>query len=130
MSLHNTLDLDGVVHPKVGAAVHELRVLYRKGAIATMTWLQARGQMADALTKMGRNTPLEHCIRTGVYDVRLSPGDFPTKSSSYTRYNTVPSPVPVVNETESDNDGSDGVDSGIDTGNDSVSSVSGDLACM
>lgn len=80
LSLYNTLDADGVVQPKeVGAAVHELRELYRGGACASITWLRARGQLADALTKPARNTPLEHCIRTGKYNVRLAASDYLTK---------------------------------------------------
>lgn len=38
LSLYNTLDADGVFQPKeVGAAVHELRELYRGGACAFIT---------------------------------------------------------------------------------------------
>ena len=44
-----------MVQPKeVGAAVQELRESYHGGALATVTWLRARGQLADALTKAGR----------------------------------------------------------------------------
>jgi len=43
----------------VGAAVQELRNFYHGGTLATVTWLRARGQLVDALTKAGRNTPLQ-----------------------------------------------------------------------
>lgn len=80
LSLYNTLDADGLVQPKeVGAAVHELRELYRGGAVASITWLRAPGQLTDALTKPGRNTPLQHALRVGSYAVRLAAGDFMTK---------------------------------------------------
>lgn len=71
LSLYDKPDADDVVQPKeVGAAVHELRELYRGGACASMTWRRARGQLADALTKARRNPPLEHCVRTGACNVR------------------------------------------------------------
>eukprot|EP00168_Porphyra_purpurea_P006046 TRINITY_DN1729_c0_g1_i2.p1 TRINITY_DN1729_c0_g1~~TRINITY_DN1729_c0_g1_i2.p1 ORF type:complete len:362 (-),score=33.23 TRINITY_DN1729_c0_g1_i2:107-1192(-) len=83
LSLFNTLDADGVVQPKeVGAAVQELREFYHGGKIATMTWLRARGQLADALTKAGRDTPLQATIRTGRFGVRLGASDFLSKSSA------------------------------------------------
>ncbi|KAK1859174.1 hypothetical protein I4F81_001771 [Pyropia yezoensis] len=57
--LFNTLDVDGVVQPKeAGAAMQEQREMCHEGAMSTITWLRARGQLADALTKAGRNTPL------------------------------------------------------------------------
>jgi len=43
----------------VGAAVQELRNFYHGGTLATVTWLRARGQLVDALTKACRNTPLQ-----------------------------------------------------------------------
>lgn len=83
LSLFNTLDADGVVQPKkVGAAVQELREMYHDGAMGTITWLRARGQLAHALTKAGRNTPLQQTVGTGFYGVRLSGGDYLTKASS------------------------------------------------
>jgi len=83
LSLYNTLEADGVVQPKeVGAAVQELRELYHGGTLATVTWLRARGQLADALKKAGRDTPLQHTIRTGMFGVRLAAADFLTKSSA------------------------------------------------
>lgn len=83
LSLYNKLDADGVVQPKeVGAAVQELRELYHGGTLATVTWLRAHGQLADVLTKPGRDTPLQHTIRTGAYAVRLADNDFLTKRSS------------------------------------------------
>lgn len=62
--------------------MHELRELYRGGACAFITWLRARDQLADALTKPARNTPLEHCIGTGTYHVRLAASDLLTKQPS------------------------------------------------
>lgn len=83
LSLYNTLDAEGVVQPKeVGAAVQELRELYHGGTMATVTWPRAHGQLADALTKPGRDTPLQQTIRTGVYAVRLAATDYLTKRSS------------------------------------------------
>lgn len=83
LSLYNTLDADGVVQPKeVGAAVQELREMYHQGTMATITWLRAHGQLADALTKHGRETPLQHTIRTGTYGVRLANTDYLTKRSA------------------------------------------------
>lgn len=83
LSLYNTLDADGVVQPKeVGAAVQELRELYQNGTLSTVTWLRAHGQLADALTKAGRDTPLQRTIRTGAYAVRLADTDFLTKRST------------------------------------------------
>jgi len=82
LSLYNTLDADGVVQPKeVGAAVQELREVYHGGTIATITWLRARGQLADALTKAGRDTPLQQTIKMGMFGVRLAESDYLTKSS-------------------------------------------------
>jgi len=82
LSLYNTLDADGVVQPKeVGAAVQELREFYHGGTIATVTWLRARKQLADALTKAGRDTPLQQTIKTGMFGVRLAASDYLTKSS-------------------------------------------------
>jgi len=93
LSPYNTLDADGVVMPKeIGAAVQVLRELYRSGALATVTWLRARGQLADILTKPGRSSPLEHTVRTGFYNVRLGPGDFLTKSAAV-GHPGVPSPA-------------------------------------
>lgn len=87
LSLYNTLDADGVVQPKeVGAAVQELREFYHGGSISTVTWLRAHGQLADALTKAGRDTPLQHTLRSGRFGVRLSTNDYLTKSSTATRY--------------------------------------------
>lgn len=81
--LYNTLDADGVVQlKKDGAAVQELRELYRGGTMSTVTWLRAHGQVADALTKPGRGTPLQQTIRTGAYAVRLAATYYPTKLSS------------------------------------------------
>jgi len=83
LSVYNTLDADGVVVPKeVGAAVQELRELYRSGALASVTWLRARGQLADILTKPGRGSPLEDTVRTGFYNVLLGPGDFLNKTAA------------------------------------------------
>lgn len=83
LSLFNTLDADGVVQPKeVGAAVQELREMYHNGVMSTMTWLRARGQLADALTKAGRNTPLQQTVASGTYGVRLANGDYLTKTSA------------------------------------------------
>jgi len=82
LSLYNTLDADGVVQPtEVGAAVQVLREVYHGGTIATITWLSARGQKADALTKAGRDTPLQQTIMTVVFGVRLAESDYLTKSS-------------------------------------------------
>lgn len=82
LSLYNTLDADGVVQPKeVGAAVQELRELYHGGVMATVTWLRAPGQLADALTKPGRNTALQRMVQSNMYHVRLSPADYLTKTS-------------------------------------------------
>jgi len=82
LSLYNTLDADGVVQPKeVEAAVQELREFYHGGTLATVTWLRARGQLADALTKAGRDTPLQQTIRTNMFGVRLAERDCLTKSS-------------------------------------------------
>ncbi|KAK1865822.1 hypothetical protein I4F81_008345 [Pyropia yezoensis] len=82
LSLYNTLDADGVVQPKeVGAAVQELRELYHGGTMSTVTWLRAHGQLADALTKPGRDTALQRTIRTGAYAVRLAATDYLTKRS-------------------------------------------------
>lgn len=76
-------DADGVVQPKeVGAAVQELREFYHGGSISTITWLRAHGQLADALTKAGRDTPLQRTLQTGRFGVRLSERDFLTKSSA------------------------------------------------
>lgn len=87
LSLYNTLDADGVVQPKeVGAAVQELREFYHGGSISTVTWLRAHGQLADALTKAGRDTPLQHTLRSGRFGVRLSTNDYLTKSSTATQY--------------------------------------------
>lgn len=62
LSLFNTLDADGVVQPKgVGAAVQELREMCHDSAMSTITWLRARGHLADALTKVERNTYLRGC---------------------------------------------------------------------
>ncbi|OSX78708.1 hypothetical protein BU14_0103s0051 [Porphyra umbilicalis] len=86
LSLYNTLDADGVVQPKeVGAAVQELREFYHGGTLATVTWLRARGQLADALTKAGRDTPLQQTIRTGMFGVRLAVSDYLTNSSPAAR---------------------------------------------
>lgn len=83
LSLYNTLDADGVVQPKeVGAAVQELREFYHGGSIASITWLRAHGQLADALTKAGRDTPLQRTLQTGRFGVRLSDNDYLTKSST------------------------------------------------
>lgn len=82
LSLYSTLDADGVVQPKeVGAAVQELREFYHGGSISTITWLRAHGQLADALTKAGRDTPLQRTLETGRFSVRLSANDYLTKSS-------------------------------------------------
>jgi len=80
--LYNTLDAhSGVVQPtEVGAAAQMLHEVYR-GTIATITWLSARGQLADALTKSGRDTPLQQTIKTVVFGVRLAESDYLTKSS-------------------------------------------------
>lgn len=57
LSLYNTLDADGVVlHEEVAAAVKEMRDLLHGGSMATVTWPRAHGQLADALTKSGRET--------------------------------------------------------------------------
>jgi len=81
-SVYNTLDADGVLQPKeVGAAVQELRVLYHGGALATVTWLRARGKLADILTKHNRMSALADTIRTGRFDVRLGDADYLSKSS-------------------------------------------------
>lgn len=86
LSLYNTLDADGVVQPKeVGAAVQELREFYHGGSISTITWLRAHGQLADALTKAGRHTPLQRTLRSGRFGVRLSNNDYLTKSSTATQ---------------------------------------------
>lgn len=50
--------------------------------MATVTRLRAHGQLADALTKPGRDTPLQQTIRTGAYAVRLATTDYLTKRSS------------------------------------------------
>ena len=79
-SLYNTLDADGVVQPKeVGAAVQELREFDHGGNLSTVTWLRARGQLADALTKAGRDTPLQQTIRTGMFGVKFAERDYLTK---------------------------------------------------
>lgn len=86
LSLYNTLDADGVVQPKeVGAAVQELREFYHGGSISTITWLRAHGQLADALTKAGRDTLLQRTLRSGRFGVRLSNNDYLTKSSTATQ---------------------------------------------
>lgn len=83
LSLYNTLDADGVVQPKeVGAAVQELRKFYHDGTLGTITWLRAHGQLADALAKHRRDTPLQQTIRTGASAVRLAATDYLTKRSS------------------------------------------------
>ena len=83
LSLYNTLDAAGVVTPKeVGAAVQELRDLYHAGALATVTWLRAHGQLADILTKPNRRSALADTVRSGCFGVRLGPSDFLSKPSS------------------------------------------------
>lgn len=66
----------------MGAAVQELRELYHDGTMATVTWLRAHGQLADARTKPGRDTSLQQIIRSGAYAVRLAAIDYLTKRSS------------------------------------------------
>ena len=61
--------------------MQELRDFHHGGTLATVTWLRARGQLADALTKAGRNTPLQQTIKTGSFNVRLQDGDYLSKSS-------------------------------------------------
>lgn len=83
LSLFNTLDADGIVQPnEVGAAVQELREMSHDGAMRTIRWLSARGQLADALTKASRSTPLEQTVGSGYYGVRLDEEDYLTKTSS------------------------------------------------
>jgi len=59
LSLYNTLDAAGSVQPKeVEAAVQELRHFSHGDTLATVTWLRARGKVADEMTKACRNKPL------------------------------------------------------------------------
>lgn len=55
---------------------------WRHCTMATVTWLRAHGQLADALTKPGRDTPLQQTIGSGAYAVRLAATDYLTKRSS------------------------------------------------
>lgn len=81
--LYNKLDAVGVVQPKeVGAAVQKLRELYHGGTMSTVTRLGAHDLLADALTQPGRNTALQHTIRTWALAVRLAAIDYRTKRSS------------------------------------------------
>lgn len=83
ISLYNMLDADGVVQPKEEcAAVQELREHFQGCTMSTVTWLRAHDQLADALTKPGRYTPLQQTIRTGAYAVRLAATDYLTKRPS------------------------------------------------
>lgn len=66
----------------MGAAFQELRELYRSGAPASVTWIRARSQLADILTKPGRGSPWEDTVRTGFYNVRIGSGDFLTKTAA------------------------------------------------
>jgi len=92
LSVYNTLDADGVVQPKeVGAAVQELRELYHGGALATVTWLRARGQLTDILTKHNRTSALADTIRTGCFNVRLGDADYLSKSSTLGSSSSSPS---------------------------------------
>lgn len=113
LSYYSTLDADGVVQPKeVGAAVQELRAIYHDGTIGTVTWLRAHGQLADALTKPGRATPLQRTVLSGAYAVRLEDTDYLTKRST-----AAPSQVGLVDneelqEWDDDRDSTDSDDSG------------------
>ena len=92
LSVYNTLDADGVVQPKeVGAAVQELHELYYGGALATVTWLRARGQLADILTKHNRMSALADGIRTDRFNVRLGDADYLSKSSPVGSSSVAPS---------------------------------------
>lgn len=69
-TLYKTLDAEGVVQNKqVGAAIQELREFYHGGTLATVTWLRARGHLADVLTEAGRDPPLQQTIRTRMFGV-------------------------------------------------------------
>lgn len=111
-SLLNTLDADCVLQPKkVGAAVQELREMYTDGAMRAITWLRARAQVGGALTKDGRNTPLQQTVGSGFYGVRLDEGDYLTKRSS-----SAPTLTAVVNDDEAEDYEGPGQDGDIDNG--------------
>ena len=61
--------------------MQELRHFSHGGTLATVTWLRARGKLADEMTKACRNTPLQQTIQTGRFNVRLQDGDYLSKSS-------------------------------------------------
>lgn len=61
--------------------MQELRHFSHGGTLATVTWLRARGKLADEMTKACRNTPLQQTIQTGRFNVRLLDGDYLSKSS-------------------------------------------------
>lgn len=88
--------------------------------MATITWLRAHGQLADALTKPRRDTPLQQTVRTGAYAVPLAPADFLTKRSA-----AAPEQDGFMNrgwadnndDSEQDSDDVDGVQGAGDKGN-------------
>lgn len=67
-SLFNTIPSTGLVKTKeVYAGVAAFREMYEAGAMSSLTWLPAAGQLADCLTKPSSSNSLLEDLRTGRY---------------------------------------------------------------
>eukprot|EP00168_Porphyra_purpurea_P013641 TRINITY_DN3792_c0_g1_i1.p1 TRINITY_DN3792_c0_g1~~TRINITY_DN3792_c0_g1_i1.p1 ORF type:complete len:520 (+),score=117.04 TRINITY_DN3792_c0_g1_i1:298-1857(+) len=69
--IFNIISATGLCRPKeVNAGVAALREMYSSGAMASLTWLPAAGQVAACLTKPSSSASLRAVTRSGRYGLR------------------------------------------------------------